>query len=154
MASGLPRTVWLNSHNGQHTLDLSLTTHKMAMFNSTYISGVNFDTAAGWSSTNEVTGTNWVTTGYTLATVQNSATINPTWTGVAGGIVRYDMDDLARTSTTITNSRGVQIYADAVTTPTADPIFVIVDFGADYSTTNGTFGITWSANGVFELDLS
>jgi hypothetical protein len=146
--------VWLNNLNGSHVLNLSLTTHKMAMFNTTYISGVNYDTAAGWSSTNEVTGTNWVTGGYTLATVQNGGTINPTVAGVAGGIVRYDMDDLARTSTTIANSYGVQIYADALTTPTADPIFVIVDFGAAYSTTNGTFGITWSANGVFEIDLS
>jgi hypothetical protein len=154
MASGLPRTVWLNNVNGSHVLNLSLTTHKMAMFNTTYISGVNYDTVAGWSSTNEVTGTNWVTTGYTLATVQNGGTINPTIAGVAGGIVRYDMDDLARTATTIANSSGVQIYADALTTPTADPIFVIVDFGAAYSTTNGTFGITWSANGVFEIDHS
>lgn len=154
MASGLPRTPWLNSHNGSHVLDLSLTTHKMAMVNSTYTGALNYDTAAAWSSTNEVTGTNWVTTGYTLATVQNGGTITPTIAGVAGGIVRYDMDDLARTSTTITNSRGIQIYADAITTPTAKPIFVVVDFGADYSTTNGTFGITFSANGVFEIDLS
>lgn len=154
MASGLPRTAWLNGLNGSHVLNLSLTTHKMAMHNATFFSGFNYDTGLAWDTTNEVTGTNWVTTGYALSAVQNGGTITPTIAGVAGGIVRYDMDDLARTSTTIASSSGVVFYADAIASPVAKPVYCVVDFGAPYSTTNGTFGITWSANGVFEIDLS
>jgi len=155
MASGLPRTVWLNNLNGSHVLNLSLTTHKAAFFNTTYQAALAYDTIAGWTATNEVTGTGWAAAP-TLALMQGAGatSVNPTIAAVAGGIVRYDMDDLARTTTSLTSVAGVQFYADAITTPTADPIYCIVDFGGLYTTTSGTFGITWSGQGVFEIDLS
>ena len=154
MASGLARTCWLNGLNGGHVFNLSLNTHKMAMHNATFFSGFNFDTGLAWVNTNEVTGTNWVTTGYALSAVQNAATINPAVAGVAGGIIRYTMDNLARTGTTISASSGIALYADALGSPVAKPVFAVVDFGAPYTTTSGTFGINWSGNGVFEIDLS
>ena len=43
------------------------------------------------------------------------------------------------------------IYDDSLTN---DPLIGAVDFGGDFSTTAGTFKITWNASGIFTLDLT
>ena len=35
-----------------------------------------------------------------------------------------------------------------------DPLVCLVNFGADYSSANGTFTITWNASGIWTLDLT
>ena len=43
------------------------------------------------------------------------------------------------------------IYDDDLTNK---PLICAIDFGGDFSTTSGTFKITWNASGIFTLDLT
>lgn len=130
----------------QLALDLDLDTHKVALFTNTVTP--NFDASAAnaaygadvWAS-NEVSGT-----GYTAGGVALTGT---TFTG-ASGVATFDASDTSWTSSTITNARGALVYADALAGNNA---IVCINLGADYSTSNGTLLITWSASGLFALDL-
>jgi hypothetical protein len=52
---------------------------------------------------------------------------------------------------TFTNARCYLLYADVLAGNNA---IVLVNFGADYSPTAGTFSITWASTGVFAIDLT
>lgn len=133
--------------------DFSLTTHKIALLSNA--ATPNFDTDVTWNSTNEVSGTGWASGGVLLSAAAAGATsVAPTLTISPTGTMMYDMNDIAVSSTTLTNARAARIYADALTTPTADALIVLINFGADFSTSNGTFGIQWAATGVFAVDLT
>lgn len=110
-----------------------------------------------WANTNEVSGTGWATGGILLSTIASGGTSAvPTVTESPAGSLMYDhTNDVNVANTTLVNARGCIIYEDAVTAPTdlADMMVVAVNFGADYSTTAGTFAITWAAGGVFAIDL-
>lgn len=140
-----------------NTTGLATATHKIALHSAALTPGtapLNWDAATvTWAATSEVTGTGWVTGGLTLTAAGGGT---PTVALGATGSVRYDMADISVASTTLTAARGCIIYADPITAPAAlvDAMIVAVCFGADYSTSNGTFGITWSASGVFEVDLT
>lgn len=147
--SGMYVTNWID------TLDTSalgfnfqLTTHKIALHSNSLTP--NFSSGAGWTNGNEVSGTGWAAGGPTIATVSGS----PTLTESPTGSIMYDMNDVSAATTTLSNARCCIIYADAITTPTADPMIVLVNFGADYSTSAGTFGIQWAATGVFAIDIT
>jgi hypothetical protein len=71
----------------------------------------------------------------------------------AAGQVILDATDVSETGTTLSAARGALIYAGSITTPVADQGFIVVDFGGDYTTTAGTFAITWSASGVAYFDV-
>lgn len=134
----------------QLAVDLSLTSHKLSLISNT--ATPNFDTDVTWNSTNEVFGTGWPTGGVTLATAAAGGTSTaPTLTVSPAGTAMYDMNDVAVSSTTLTNARAVRLYADALA---GDNLIVLVNFGADFSTSNGTFGIQWAATGVLALDLT
>jgi hypothetical protein len=137
----------------QLAVDLSLTTHKIALLSNA--ATPNFSTDASWSSTNEVSGTGWPTGGVALSAAAAGATSTaPTTTESPTGSLMYDMNDIAVSATTLTNARAARIYADALTTPTADALIVLINFAVDFSTNNGTFGIQWASTGVFALDLT
>lgn len=127
----------------QLAINLDLTTHKGALFNNSITPNYTTDTAYGVSpyNANEVTGTNWASGGVALAGTGLSA---------SGGVLTYDATDVSVASTTITGARAYLLYADALTGNNA---ILLVDFGADYSTVNGTFAIVWNASGIFTLDL-
>jgi hypothetical protein len=134
----------------QLALDLSLTSHKGALLSNS--ATPNFSTDSAWNSTNEVTGTGWVTGGLTLATSAAGGTSTaPTVTESPTGSVMYDMGDVSVANTTITNARAWRLYADALA---GDNLILLVNFGADYSTVNGTFGIQWASTGVAAFDLT
>ena len=128
----------------QLALDLDLETHKGALFSNSITPNFTSDTAYGVSpyDANEVTGTNWSAGGVALT--------GTTFTG-ASGTATFDATDVSVASTTLSNARGYLLYADALAGNNA---IVLVNFGADYSTSNGTFAITWHANGIFTLDLT
>lgn len=133
--------------------DWTLTTHKVALLSNS--ATPNFDTDTSWSNTNEVTGTGWVTGGIALSAAAAGATSTaPTLTISPAGTMMWDMNDVAVSATTITNARAARFYADALTTPTADALILLVNFAADFSTVNGTFGIQFSATGVAAVDLT
>jgi hypothetical protein len=132
-------------------LDLTLTTHKIALISNS--ATPNFDTDVTWNSTNEVSGTGWASGGIAFsAAAAGGTSLAPTLTVSPTGTMMWDANDVSVASTTLTNARAARIYADALTTPTADALLILINFGADYSTTNGTMGITFAATGIGTVD--
>jgi len=132
-------------------LDLTLTTHKIALLADS--ATVNFDTDVTWNSTAEVSGTGWATGGVAFSAAAAGATsLAPTLTISPTGTMMWDMNDVAVSGTTLTNAMAARLYADALTTPTADALLLLVDFVTNFSTVNGTFGIQWAATGAGTVD--
>lgn len=127
----------------QLAIDLDLETHKGALFSNSITPNYTTDTAYGVApyNANEVTGTNWASGGVALT--------GTTVTGSAGTVI-FDATDVSVASTTLTGIRGYLLYADALA---GDRAILLVDFGADYATSNGTFGVTWSGSGIAVIDL-
>lgn len=127
----------------QLAIDLDLETHKIALFSNSITPDFTNDTAYGSSpyDANEVTGTNWSAGGVVL-----------TGTGLSksGGVLTFDATDISVASTTLTGARAGLLYADALAGNNA---ILLVDFGADYDTSNGTFEIAWNASGIFTWDM-
>lgn len=117
---------------------------KGALFSNSITPNFDSDTAYGVApyNANEVTGTNWAAGGVALT--------GTTLTGAAG-TATFDATDVSVASTTLTNARAYLLYADALAGNNA---IVLVDFQGDYSTINGTFGVTWNALGIFYIDLT
>lgn len=128
----------------QLAIDLDLETHKGALFDNTITPNFTTDTAYAVAPYNagEVTGTNWASGGVALT--------GTTVTATAGTVV-FDATDVSVASTTFSGARGYLLYADALAGNNA---ILLVNFGADYATQNGTFSITFAAGGIFVLDLT
>ena len=144
-ASGLFYLTIRDALTNVTALDLGLETHKGALISNAATPA--FDTHDAWAdlSAQEVTGTNWAAGGVALT---------GTTVSVSSGTFVFDATDVSVASTTLTNARAYVLYADALTTPVADPLICLVNFGSDYSTSNGTFAITWNAGGIFTIDLT
>lgn len=144
-ASGLYVLTWIDALDAtQLALDLSLTTHKVAMFTNTITPNFSADTAYGVApyNANEVSGVGYTAGGVVVA--------SPTLTESPAGTIMYDIADTQWTTSTITNARFALLYADALAGNNA---IVGITLGADYSTVAGTFLITWAAGGVFTIDM-
>lgn len=150
-ASGLYVANWIDILDAtQLAVDLSLATHKLALYTNTHTP--NFSTDVGYSATNEVSGTGWAAGGVALsAAASGGGSTSPTLTESPTGTIMYDMADVAVSGTTLTNARGVILYADALA---GDNKIVGITFGADYSTNAGIFSIAWNAAGVFAIDAT
>lgn len=132
----------------QLALDWSLTTHRYSLLSNS--ATPNFDTDVTWNTTNEVTGTGWATPGVLFSAAAAGATsLSPTNTVSPTGTWMYDQNDVAVASTTITNARAVRAYADALA---GDNLLYLINFAADFSTVNGTFGIQFAGTGVIAMD--
>lgn len=147
-ASGLFVTTFQLILDNTIAVDLSSETNiKLALISDSATPA--FDTMDYWAdlSANEVTGTNWAAGGVALTST--------TWTST-GGALMYDAANVSVASTTLSNAMAAVIYDDSVTTPTADAMICLVDFVTAYSTSNGTFAITWSTspNCIFSIDLT
>lgn len=124
------------------SIDLNTDTIKVALVTSTY--SPDQDAHDFYNDiTNEVANGNGYTTGG--ATLANAAvTIDNTDNeGV------FDADDVSWATSTIT-ARGAVIYKDSGVAATS-PLIAYIDFGADKSSTAGTFQITWAAEGIINL---
>ena len=128
----------------QLPIDLDLETHKVALFTNSVSPNFTTDTAYGVSpyNANEVSGTGYTSGGATLT--------GTTFTGSAG-VATFDASDVSWTSSTITAAKGALVYADALAGNNA---IVLINLGADYSTSAGTLAITWSASGIFTMTLA
>lgn len=145
-ASGLYVLTWIDVVDAtQLAIDLSLATHKVALFSNTITPNFSTDTAYGVApyNANEASGA-----GYTAG---GAAVASPTVTESPTGTMMYDIADTSWASSTITAARFALIYADVLAGNNA---IVGINLGADYSTVAGTFLITWAAGGVFTLDLT
>lgn len=150
-SSGLYLLNWIDILDAtQLAVDLSLTSHKIALYNNTKTP--NFSSDVGYSATNEVSGTGWAAGGVALSAAAAGGTSTaPTVTESPTGTLMYDMADISVATTTLSAIRGLILYADALA---GDNNIVAVTFGADYSTSAGTFGVTLASTGLFYIDLT
>ncbi len=136
----------------QLAVDLSLATHKFALFNNS-LTAPNYttDTAYGVApyNANEVSGTGWAAGGVALSAAASGATSTTPTLTASSGLVTYDMANVAVSGTTLTAARGAQLYADALAGNNA---ILFLDFITDYSTVAGLFEMLFDAAGVFYLD--
>lgn len=144
-ASGLFVATFLDAFDTtQLALDLDLETHRVALFTNSVVSpDLTADTAYGVSpwNANEVSGT-----GYTAGGALLTGT---TFTHTGSGVCMWDATDPSWSTATIT-ARGALYYADALTGNNA---IVAQTFGADITSTAGTFLITLAAGGIFSIDF-
>lgn len=155
-ASGLFLPTWIDIVDAtQLAIDLSLNTHKVALFSNSITPNFSTDTAygVGTYSTNEVSGTGWAAGGVTLATAAAGGTsVVPTVTESPTGTLMYDWtNDLSVASTTLTGAQCMLLYADVLAGNNA---IVLVNFGTAATTNNGTFGVQLAAGGLFTIDLT
>jgi hypothetical protein len=125
-------------------IDWSADTIKVALCTSSYTP--DQDTHDYFNDiTNEVTGTGYTAGGATLGSKTEAYTAGTnTYT--------FDAADTSWTSSTIT-ARYAILYRDTGTASTS-PLIGYVNFGADQSTSNGTFQITWNASGIFTITVA
>ena len=98
-----------------------------------YTNSASFTAATtAYTTSNEVTGTNYTAGGNTLTRV------NPASSGTTAFT---DFADTTWSSSTIT-ARGAMIYND---TASGNPAVVILDFGSDKASTNGDFTVVFPA---------
>lgn len=102
---------------------------KIALYTSSATLGA---TTTAYSATNEVSGTGYTAAGAALTNV------TPTTSSTTAYI---DFSDVSWTSSTIT-ARGAVIYND---TASGDPAVCVLDFGADKTSTAGTFTVQFPA---------
>jgi len=126
----------------QMAVDTGSDTFKCAMI--TNSSTPNFETHDHWSdlSGNEVSGTGYTAGGAALTSIT---------LGNDSGTLKFDAADTSWTTATISSARAAVIYDDTLTN---DPLICLVNFGADYASSAGTFQITWNASGIWTIDLT
>lgn len=117
-------------------------TLNIALYGSSFVGTIDTDPHT-FSTTGEITGTGWATGGVALAT--------PTMTLVSTVGVMFDAVDVSVASTTLTGVQGCVVY-DNTLSPKAG-IAAVYFGGTSYSTSNGTFGITWDTNGIWRITL-
>lgn len=70
-----------------------------------------------------------------------------TWLCVGRGYIMFDAADPSWANATIT-ARYAVIYDDTPATDAAKPLLWLIDFESNVSSTNGTYQITFDANGI------
>lgn len=142
-ASGLFGVTLLACLKNTSAIDIT-SSPKVAMFTNSITPNFDTDTAYGAApyNANEVSGTGYSAGGTSLG--------SPT-AAVSSGTIVYDASDTSWATSTISSARCALIYTN--TGGTKDAI-VLVNFGADYSTTAGTFTIVWNASGIFVVDYT
>jgi hypothetical protein len=142
-ASGLYYLSFRDMFQNDSAIDVLADTIKVSLI--TNSATPNFDTDAGYTASNEVSGT-----GYTAG---GNAVTTDTIT-VSSGTLIYDGDDVSWTTATFSAARAARGYDDTITTPTADPLLWLTNFGADFAVSAGTFTIQWAAGGIWAIDLT
>lgn len=146
-SSGMYLVNWIDILDAtQLAIDLSLTTHKWALYTNSLTPNFSSDTT--YSTTNEITNTSgsaYSAGGKTIAAGGGSPTVTESPTGT----IMYDQNDMTWTTASFT-ARGAILYADAL----SDQLIVACTFGADITATAGTFTIQWNALGVLTLDIT
>jgi hypothetical protein len=103
------------------------------------------DTDDFFDDVTEITGTGYTAGGITLT--------SPTVTyDTASDQVRLDAADVSWTSSTI-SARYIVIYKSTGSAATS-PLIAYIDLGSAQSTTNGTWAITWHADGIAYVDVT
>ena len=135
------------SHSRGDGSTISPDTFKIALF--TNSSSIDADTT-GYSTSNEVSGTNYTAGGEALSSVTIGLADNSSSVPTAF----IDMADVTWSSATITDARGALIYNSTLanagtagtTTHAAKPSVCVINFGGDSSSSAGNFTVTMPAN--------
>ncbi len=129
-------------------MDLDTDVLKCMLCTSTY--APNQDTHKYKSDiTNEVVGTGYTATGAALTGVTATGS---QYTG-ATNVWAFDAGDTSWPTSTIT-ARFAVVYDSTPGTDATRPLLFYVDFGADVTSTGGTFLITWAAGGLAKVTVS
>jgi hypothetical protein len=136
--------------------DWGLTTNKIALYNNTDTPTFQADPST-YASTNEVSGTGWAAGGIAVsAGGAGSTSLAPAWSIVGTEpttTLKFTYGtNMSVASTTLANARGAKMYMDSLT-PKANVVAIWFG-GSDYSTSAGTFAITWNASGVITVTLA
>jgi hypothetical protein len=126
MCTSFKQELMVGTHDFTATTGSSF---KIALYTSSATLGA---TTTAYSATNEVSGTGYTATGEALTNV------TPTTSGTTA---LTDFADQTWASSTIT-ARGALIYND---TAAGDPAVLVLDFGADKTSTAGDFTIVFPA---------
>lgn len=94
--------------------------------------------------TNEVSGTGYTAAGASLSSVTHAITSH---------VWALDAADTSWTSSTIT-ARYAVVYDSTPSTDATRPLICYIDFGADVSSSGGTFQITWDSSGIATITAS
>ena len=137
---------WTTASRGDSSA-ISADTFKVAMF--TNSSSIDADTT-GYTTSNEVSGTNYTAGGAALGSVTNSLGDNSSSVPTA----YLDFADTTWSSSTISSARGALIYnstlsgasTGSTTTAAAYPAVAVINFGGDKSSSAGDFTIQYPAN--------
>lgn len=86
--------------------------------------------------------------GYTTG----GATLGSKTCTVASKVTTFDAADVAWSASTITARYAVIYYATGIAATSL--LIGYVDFGADQSSSSGTFQITWNASGIFTITVA
>tara|TARA_R100000781_G_scaffold18611_6_gene14443 strand:- start:1965 stop:2474 length:510 start_codon:yes stop_codon:yes gene_type:complete len=137
---------WTSHSRGDGTT-INADTFKIALF--TNSSSIDADTT-GYSTSNEVSGTNYTAGGEALSSVTIGLADNSSSVPTAF----IDMADVTWSSATITDARGALIYNSTLanagtagtTTHAAKPAVCVINFGADSSSSAGNFTVTMPTN--------
>jgi hypothetical protein len=124
------------------TIDMDANTFYVMLVTSSYTADIDAHTRRNNVTTNEVTGT-----GYTLGGASITTLSVTTDTTNDRGV--WDGADVTWASSTIT-ARGGIIYKSTGVTAN-DNLVCYIDFGADKSSSNGSFTIQWSTAGIIYL---
>jgi hypothetical protein len=128
----------------------NLTTNKFFLTNNS--DAPDFHQAAAsaiYAVTNEVSGTGWAAGGVAVSALGAGATsIAPALsvTGPGPSVLTWSASNVAVSGTTLTSAFGGYFYWAAG--GTQYKIIGIFFGGSGYSTTAGTFAITWGGNGI------
>ena len=139
---------WTTASRGDSSA-ISADTFKVAMF--TNSSSIDADTT-GYTTSNEVSGTNYTAGGAALGNVTNSLGNNSSSVPTA----YLDFADTTWSSSTISSARGALIYnstlsgasTGSTTTAAAYPAVAVINFGGDKSSSAGDFTIQYPADGA------
>jgi len=144
--SGAYLQAWRKSHTGLIVLDLSLETHKVALFLDTL--AVDFDNDAGFAAApftaNQVSGAGYVAGGITVTGTD--------WVVGPTRFLKWTASPMVFGSVTIAapGIRGGVFYANALT---AKDAFYLADFGQSFPA-NGAFTLTPPSGGIFFFDMT
>ena len=133
---------------------ISADTFKVAMF--TNSSSIDADTT-GYTTSNEVSGTNYSAGGATLSSVTIGLGDDSSSSGPGGGGIPTAFVDFADTtfsSSTISSARGALIYNSTLSSAgtgstvnhAANPAVAVINFLGDKSSSAGDFTIQYPAN--------
>ena len=141
----------LQANGTRINLDLSSANTQiyLALFDNTATPNVDTDpqsyNVAPWN-TGEATGTNWPSGGVALNLAGAGLT------HASGGNLKFAAANVSVASTTISSAvYGCLVYDFALSPAAA--VCAVYFGGSGYTTSAGTFGITWPVGGIFSLAL-